>query len=211
MELNLAIGHVSPEIFQDIPVSHHSSKITVIEDELKFLVQDSSNLAEYVKIAIQNIGNLTKLWENLDYSGKVRLQKLVYPDGMVYDPETHAVRTLSLNPIFSAITSISQFLASRSESGKVLETEKFHSVYLMFGSSNFFWKNLEKIAILCKDHKHQPLKIHSPCVSITCQTPVFNSTDSTDAKQAIPEMYCKSYNKELFSGTTATQQKVKRS
>lgn len=144
MEFNLAIGQVSPEIFSRHSASH-SSKITAIEEELKLLVQDSSNLSNYLEIAIENLQNLPKMWENLDYTGKVRLQKLVFPDGIIYDQETHAVRTLSLNPIFSAIASISQFLVSKTELQKDLEKEKFHSLYLMFSSSNYFWDNLREI------------------------------------------------------------------
>lgn len=145
MEFNLAIGKISPEIFAKHSVSHEQ-KIQSIEAELKILVNDSSNLENFVDAAVENAGNLVKMWQNLDYTGKVRLQKLVYPDGILYEPKTHTVRTLSVNPIFSAITSISQILGTKIEAAGVPENEKFHSVYLMFGSSNFLLGNLEKIA-----------------------------------------------------------------
>lgn len=145
MELNVAIGSVSPEIFAKHSAAHEQ-KINAIESGLKTLVHDSSNLSNYISSAVENSGNLVHLWQNLNYHGKVRLQKLVYPDGLMYMPEIHAVRTLMVNPIFSAITSISQILDTKVSSAVVPESDKFHSVYLMFGSSNFLLGNLEKIA-----------------------------------------------------------------
>ncbi len=144
MELNLAIGKVTPEIFTKYSTSH-KQKIQTIEDELKTVVNDSSNLNEFIDTAAQNVGNLLKIWQKLDYNGKVRLQKLVYPEGLLYFPETHSVRTLTVNPIFSAITSISQIIESKIEDEMVPDREKYHSVYQMFSSSNFLWDNLLKI------------------------------------------------------------------
>ncbi len=144
MELNFVISKVTPEIFAKYSASH-KQKIQTIEEELKSLVNDSSNLSIFIDAAVQNANNLFKMWQNLDYKGKVRLQKLVYPEGLVYFPETHSVRTLQINPIFTAISSISKILTAKSTSEVAEENEKFHSVYLMFSSSNFFWDNLLKI------------------------------------------------------------------
>lgn len=144
MELNLAISKVTPEIFAKYSVSH-KEKIQTIEENLKTLNNNSSNLNIFIDTAVQNANNLFKMWQNLDYKGKVRLQKLVYPEGLLYFPETHSVRTLQINPIFSAISSISEILTAKSTSEVAQENEKFHSVYQMFSSSNFFWDNLLKI------------------------------------------------------------------
>jgi hypothetical protein len=67
---------------------------------------------------------------------------LVYPDGLVYDPENRTVRTKVVNPIFDAINSISTTIREVSENSSGSESEKLRQVYLTFPSSNFFWNSL---------------------------------------------------------------------
>ncbi len=177
MEFNLAVGKITPEIFAKHSTLHQD-KIKSIDKELKILVNDSSNLSTFLDSAIQNAGNLVKMWQNLDYTGKVRLQKLVYPDGFLYQPETNTVRTLTVNPIFSAIASISQIFQSKSEDEKLAESEKLHSVYLMFGSSNFFLENLEEIANLCKLSRYH-LGNEQLTISVSSTAPIFSEVYST--------------------------------
>lgn len=163
MELNVAVGRISPEIYKKHSGSHRD-KIRSIENELKILVQDSSNLSSFMDTALHNVQNLVKMWQNLDYNGQVRLQKLVYPDGFLYDPEKHTVRTISVNPIFSAITLISQILQSKPLIEEIQQSAKLHLVYLMFASSNFLWENLKEINMTLNELSSLP-KIGQPCTS----------------------------------------------
>ncbi len=144
MEFNHAVGMVSPEIYTKHSAPHQQ-KIKDIEEELKSFVQETSNLSIYLDLTLQFVQNLLKLWQKHDYNGKVRLQKLVFPEGLVYMPETHAVRTIQVNPIFSAITSISQFFTHDTGTEMSQGNQKLSLLYLMFGSSNFYWENLMKI------------------------------------------------------------------
>lgn len=150
MELNLATSRLPLDLFQKHSTGH-KTKIASIENELKILLQDTSNLASYLEKTLDFVQNLMNLWQNLDWDDKVRLQKLVYPNGLIYKSEKHELRTNQSNPILTAISSISrvfryeQFL----ESGE--KNEKLRQVYLMFGSSNFFWEKLEETAIILTD------------------------------------------------------------
>ena len=150
MELNLATSKISPELFQKVSAGHHQ-KIRNIKAELETFSRDSSNFDKHMDAVLKNTGNLLKMWQLLDCDGKSRLQKLLYPDGIHYLKENHAVRTISINPIFSAISSISQILTSQSYSGQGQNNEVLPQLYLRFPSSNFFWENLEKMANLFDD------------------------------------------------------------
>jgi site-specific DNA recombinase len=146
MEFNHSTGNVSKEIFEKHSALH-LERIYEIERELEILKRDSSNLNNYIDKVLQFVENLPKLWENLDYIGKVRLQKLLFPQGLRYLPEKHEVRTQTVNPIFSAIASISTTLNAKKSPGKHDFDPKDQSVYPVFQSSNFFWENLEEIAL----------------------------------------------------------------
>ena len=53
--------------------------------------------------------NLSKTWEDMTFSEKVRLQSYVFPDGILYDKENDRVRTTSVNSIFE----VSRYLSEK--------------------------------------------------------------------------------------------------
>ena len=150
MELNLAIGKLSLELYDKHSTSHHR-KIKQIEDELEKLIGDSSNFSNYLELALENASNTLKMWHLLDYKGKVRLQNLVYPEGLVFDAENCTVRTKVVNPIFAVINSISTNIEEVNNNSTGSESENLHQVYSTFTSSNFFGEALEKTALTLSD------------------------------------------------------------
>ena len=159
-------------------------KIKAIENELKNLFQDTSNLAFYLNNIVSNVGNLLKMWQNLDYTGKVRLQKLIYPNGLAYMPEIHAVRTSQVNPIFLAISSISQILSTEAGDEQCQKNQKLHSVYSMFASSNFFWENLEKTANVVIELEKSARLISGTMSTITNDPPCYYEHSTTKPNHA---------------------------
>ncbi len=153
MEFNLAISKITPVLFEKFSISHRH-KIKEIEDNLKSLTHESSNLDKMLDKSLELSYNLLNMWHLLDYNGKVRLHKLIFPDGLQYLPENHALRTFKINPIFSAITSISTTCGGEVNLQNSEENNNLHQLYLMFGSSNFFWENLEEINTQMFDFKH---------------------------------------------------------
>ncbi len=146
MEFNLAVGKISAELYEKHSTVH-KRKIQQIEEELEKLINDSSNFSYYLDSSLQNIGNLFNMWQLMDYKGKVRLQKLVFPDGLLYDHENGTVRTSVVNPIIAVIASYSTIIASQNEFNGKKKEDHLPSVYSTFSSSNFFWENLEKTAL----------------------------------------------------------------
>ncbi len=166
MELNHATGKLSLELFEKHSEAH-KQKTLAIAAELELLGRDTSNLGLYIDSAVQYAGNLPEMWQKLDLSGKVRLQKLVYPSGLQYMPENGTLRTVGVNPIFSAITSISNNLIANSSDETAFNVDKIHQVYLGFPSSNFLWENLEKIAIELDEALAYSSRVTNSIVSVS--------------------------------------------
>ncbi len=122
MELNLAVRKLSAELSEKHS-SNHQRKIKQIEEELKTLFEVSSNLSNHLQSALQNPNILLNMWHLLDYKDKVRLQNLVYPDGLVYDAENRTVRIKVVNPIFAVINSISMSIGEVNDNTSVSESE----------------------------------------------------------------------------------------
>ena len=65
----------------------------------KFTAQ-VSNLDECVETVIDYAANLPELWGESDYKEKVRLQNLIFPEGMRYDKRNNECRTTAIKPTF---------------------------------------------------------------------------------------------------------------
>jgi site-specific DNA recombinase len=144
MEFNLATSKITMDLFMKFSESH-KQKINEIEISLTSLANDSSNLDKLLENSVKLYSNLLNMWQMSDYSGKVRLQKLIFPDGLEYLHEKQALRTPKINPIVSAITSISIFNEQSKTNLNDQKTENLHQLYLMFASSNYFWECLSEI------------------------------------------------------------------
>jgi hypothetical protein len=109
--------------------------------------------------ALEFACNLLELWQLMDYKGKVRLQKLVYPEGLIYDHKNGTLRTLEINPIFSTIHSLSKDNADGNCKAGGDETENLRQVYLTLPSSNFLWNSLDHLNIQIIDFQTNYQKV----------------------------------------------------
>jgi len=200
MELNLAIGKLSPELFEKHS-SAHQDRIAAIEQELQILDRDTSNLTQYIDKTLEFARNLLKMWQNLDWTGKIRLQKLVFPEGMAYLPETHALRTFAVNPIFLAMTSISQILMADSGRDEGSEIKKLQSLYLMFRSSNFLWGNLVEMANILVDLQKIAVLVPYGATSATGSTSMTYVSNSSDSLEVISGTRLVSQSTYPFTGS----------
>ena len=97
--------------------SQYQQQITEIEKELGGISHDSSNLDEYLQITLERASKLLKMSDVFDYTGKQRLQYLVFPKGMKYDRKKDEVRTDEINSIFCQIARLSG-ISGQNESGQ---------------------------------------------------------------------------------------------
>ena len=74
-------------------------------DTLNF---ENLNLEKRVEKYCQILGNLPHLWASNGYKGKLELQELMFPKGIVYDREISNYRTIEINEVAFAMTEIAR-------------------------------------------------------------------------------------------------------
>lgn len=81
-------------------IQKNNQKIAELENKL-------SNHSEYLDFAISASQNLSKYWASNDYPVKDRIQRTVFPKGLVIDPKNRTYLTKNMNELFVLIRSIS--------------------------------------------------------------------------------------------------------
>lgn len=80
---------------------HNSRNISEQENKL-------SNHSDFIDKAINVITNISKYWGSGDIATKERIQKVVFPDGLVIDPVNRTYLTNNINTIFHLTKCISE-------------------------------------------------------------------------------------------------------
>lgn len=95
--------------------------------------------------ALELSTELNTVWTSSDVKKKERLQKLVFPEGVVYDRKNNTFRTPKVNVIFELIAGLQRI----TEENKKGQTDDFHRLSLLAGTdyqlSNQFNADLEEI------------------------------------------------------------------
>lgn len=106
IEERFAIGEIDQQIFEKYS-NKFNKEMAQLEEQLTDSTITSSNLSKAINKAIKMSSNLSKIWLSGDLVQKNKLQKLVFPGGIVYDKQTDQVQTKRVNSIFAAIPLIS--------------------------------------------------------------------------------------------------------
>ena len=61
-----------------------------------------------IESCVEITKNISKNWSSRDYEFKTKLQKLMFPEGIVIEPEIRQYRTTKVNQVFSLTSSISR-------------------------------------------------------------------------------------------------------
>lgn len=89
----------------------HKSKLEAelleLHEEKAKLNLEISNLEEKIESCVEITKNVSKHWDSGDYLFKTKLQKLMFPEGIVIEPINRQYRTSKVNQVFSLIASIS--------------------------------------------------------------------------------------------------------
>jgi site-specific DNA recombinase len=93
---------ISKEIYEK-----HSEKLTgeiaELSKELETVVVSGSNLEIAVEKCLSISQNISQAWVSAEYEQKQRLQRLVFPEGILYNKQKGEVRTERVNSLFAAI------------------------------------------------------------------------------------------------------------
>ena len=80
-----------------------SEKIRETEAELKRCSVACSNLSEYTAKTLEIASALGSEWEKFNFGICQKIQKLVFPEGVLWDNENRVARTENMNPFFAKI------------------------------------------------------------------------------------------------------------
>lgn len=97
---------ISDLISEDIYQNHRAKileEIRLLDLENKSAEISSSNLEKSVFKCLQIAQNLSHTWVSANYLQKQQLQKLIFPEGILYHKQNDSVRTKRVNSLFEAI------------------------------------------------------------------------------------------------------------
>lgn len=111
------IGDVDGELYQKFIKKFRIEKAE-IEQEIRKVSFDSSNLDFYLDESLKLFCNINKMWGLRDYSGKQRLQNILFPEGIVYDRKNDRVRTSKTNSVMELVRCLSVSLKDKKSGQK---------------------------------------------------------------------------------------------
>ena len=98
VEERFALGIIGHDIYERFSEKLRTEK-RAIEEKLKQVGNKLSNPEKFVEYAFKMCSNLSGLWVSGDYEQRVKLQEIVFPDGLLFDKETNNYRTQRVNVI----------------------------------------------------------------------------------------------------------------
>lgn len=83
------------------------------------------NLEKAVDKSLKIAQNISSAWLLATYEEKQQLQKLVFPDGMLYNKQKKQVRTPRINSLFAAIEPLVKVSIQNKNGDPVTNRQKF--------------------------------------------------------------------------------------
>ena len=107
LDSRFAFGEIDNELYNRF-IGAVTSELIEIEEKLEDFKIKISNLDKKVSELIEFSKNLSNIWVSGEYETKLSVQKLLFPNGIVINPEDRTYRTSNLNPIFGLIHSFTR-------------------------------------------------------------------------------------------------------
>ena len=102
-------------LYEDYPRQKYEFQKSKLESELLKILEEKeklnleiSNLDNKIDYCVEITKNISENWGSGDYQFKTKLQKLMFPHGIVIEPENRQYRTSKVNQIFLLTSSISR-------------------------------------------------------------------------------------------------------
>ncbi len=104
-----ALGKIEDEMYIEFSTKY-KKQIDEIEQKFNPTTIQSSNLKKCLKLVLDFCSNPLLLWESSDIERKIRLQKLIFPEGISVIKQKQEVLTTRINSLFAPIVEISREL-----------------------------------------------------------------------------------------------------
>ena len=99
LEERFVLEEITQEMFQKYQ-QKFKKELADIQKEMQKSALQVSNLQECVETVVKYAGNLKGMWHSGAYQDKVRLQYLLFPEGMRYNKQTNQCRTTKIKRTF---------------------------------------------------------------------------------------------------------------
>ena len=102
-----AFDEIDKETFDEAMEELQTRKDT-LNKELETVETELSNLGDYVTMAVEMSCKLGDMWGKLDFNLCQKIQKLVFPEGILWDKSLNNYRTSTENQVFGLFRKISE-------------------------------------------------------------------------------------------------------
>lgn len=99
LQIRHGLGEISDEVYQTT-LKYLKTEMAEIEKGLEDANQNLSNMSKFVDEAIVMSCKLGGLWSMGDFDSRQSLQKLIFPNGVLFDKENDDYRTENENEVF---------------------------------------------------------------------------------------------------------------
>lgn len=123
LEERFAIGEIEKELYQKFIVKYKKERLD-INTELEGYQFKNSNFEKQLNKYCNLLVNLPSIWENNGYKGKIELQELLFPQGLLFQRENSSFRTVEINQIAIVMAQLSKEL----ETNKKGDISNFYSL-----------------------------------------------------------------------------------
>jgi site-specific DNA recombinase len=107
-----AIGEISYELYDEVS-TEIITEMTRLQNELDKTNLQLSNLERYIDFSLEMGGNVQEIWNLCGIKGKKNLQKMIFPNGILYSKKNDSYRTLKVNSFFELISSFSECMINK--------------------------------------------------------------------------------------------------
>ncbi len=106
MEEKHAVGEINKAIFEKFSEKYYA-QIAEINVEIGKTHTKTSNPQKLIEFAVKISSNLKAIWANANHTQRLNFQKMVFPEGILFDKEKGQHLTKRINWVFSTIARIS--------------------------------------------------------------------------------------------------------
>ncbi len=96
LKVRYGLGDIDKETF-DLTASHLNKQISETARELNTLAPKISNLDKLISSALEKVSKLALVWSSSSLEMRRRIQKTLFPDGILYDVKNHQYLTKRTN------------------------------------------------------------------------------------------------------------------
>lgn len=151
-----ALDEMPMEKFQELFGRYDKERAEIME-ELEKCSFTLSNLEEKIEYVVTFSSKLAIVWHSSDTSAKEKIQKTVFPNGIIYDREKGQYRTEKVNFVFARMARLQRVLAGN---------EKGDSHFFDDLSPSADWTGLEPATSAVTGRHSNQLNYQSVCYSL---------------------------------------------